>query len=138
MGANNVAKDKNALVSLPLPVPNGTLAGAVIALGTAGLRALAITDQAVAFDPTNPALASFNAAGVPVGSATVTLIGVSLVVRLAIGTAINQFAAVYIKTDGTYTSAANNGSGTNYTFIGYFIDPNLAAAGVGRVALSLS
>ena len=132
MPAFNVNKDKNAWVSLPVTVPGGTVIGQVVPLGTAGLVGFALTNIAAGI---NADLIDYDAPGLATGQATCTLMGCSLVATLAIGTAITQFNIVYIKSDGTYTSAANNGSGTNYTPIGYFLDATLGAAGSGRVAL---
>ena len=133
MPAFNIRKDKNAWVSMPVTVPEGTVVGQVVPVGTGGLTGIALTNIAVGPDDTN--LVDYDAPGLAVGQATCTLLGVSLVAYLAIGTAITQYNPVYIKTDGTYTAAANNGSGTNYQFIGYFLDATLGAAGSGRVAL---
>jgi len=133
MPAFNITKDKNAWVSLPVTVPSGTVVGQVVPIGSAGLTGLALTNIAVGPDDSN--LLDYDAPGLAVGQATCTLIGCSLIASLAIGTAITQYNPVYIKTDGTYTAAANNGSGTNYQFIGYFLDPTLSAAATGRVAL---
>ena len=133
MPAFNITKDKNAWVSLPVTVPSGTVVGQVVPIGSAGLTGLALTNIAVG---PNADLIDYDAPGLAIGQATCTLIGCSLVAELAITTAITQYNPVYlIQTSGLYTAAANNGSGTNYQFIGYFIDPTLSAAGTGRVAL---
>lgn len=119
---------KDALATLALPVPAGTIKGNVVVLGANGLRGFTQTDQATA--PNAPL--GKNAPGLLVGQATVILIGVSLVASLAINAAINQYDKVYITAGGVYTpTSAGN------TFVGYSLD-TLAAAGNARIALALS
>lgn len=117
--------DRRANVVLNLPVPAGTLAHQVVALGANGLKGITQTDRA-----TVTTIAAGTAApGLANGEAAVLLIGVSLVTNtLAVTVAVNQFDKIYLANDGTYNKT-NTG-----LFIGFALD-TLAAPGNPRIAL---
>ena len=127
--AKNIKHTRNSQTTLALPVAVGTLAGMLVLLGTAGLKAFAHTDRAT----TALINEGKSAPGLKDGEASVELIGVALVAELAIANAINQYDKVYrVAADGTYTATASGN-----TFVGYALQ-TLAAPGNAKVAFSVA
>lgn len=123
--AKKIKQKKDALITRAVPVADGTLVDNVVLLGAAGLKGYVITDRAT----TAKINEGTSAPGLADGEASVTLLGVSLVVELAITNAVAQFAAVYVTPGGAYTATA-----TSNTKIGYALE-TLSGAGNADVAL---
>jgi hypothetical protein len=124
---NNTAKFKDSFVSKALPVPDGTVAGAVIPLGANGLRAYVKTARA-----TTATIAAGTAAqGLADGEATVILIGCAFLVALTLATTCDQFDAIYRAGDGTYTT---DSEAAGAVLIGYAMK-TIAAPGAVQVAI---
>ena len=100
--AKNTVYDKDALITLALPVPDGTQAGEIAALGTDGLLGYAQTARAT----TENIALGLNAVGLKAGEASVSLLGVHLVAVLNVAIAATLFAAIYRTTAGAYTTVA--------------------------------
>lgn len=128
--SRNLNRTKNALLTVPGVVPEGTRIGQVIPLGTDGLIGYALTDRVTQADIDNGN--KVVPQGLKDGEASLELVGCSLSVNLEIATAVDQWAAVYRAADGTYTNVATGG-----TKIGYALETT-AAAGVAKVVLSAS
>ena len=120
----NLLKTKNAQVGYAGPVPAGSVAGQVVALGADGLTAVLITERATT-DKINQGL---TAPGVGDGEASVELVGVSLVTRQPNVPAVNRYAALYVDNTGAIKLTA-----TGNIKIGYALDQTTAPGSV-RVA----
>lgn len=108
-------------LSLPVPVPDGTLAGDIVPLPN-GLIAVCITPQAT------QALINLGACvGLLVGQASAYLRGKTIASRLPIDGPINQFDRVYKTAAGIYTATA-----AGNTLVGHSYD-TLTAPGVAVV-----
>jgi len=127
--AKKIKQNRNAQVTLPLPVASGTVADRIVILGSVGLKGYTHTDRAT----TALIAAGLAAPGLKDGEATVELIGVSLVAELTLATTITQFDKVYrVTADGTYSN-----SPTSAVFVGYALQ-TLAAPGACRVAFAVA
>ncbi len=127
----NLKRTKNAQIQRALPVPPGRVAGQVINLGGSGLRALMLTAVTVADTLIGGVtLIQGGAVGVPVGQATVELIGVHTIIKVPFAAPQPRFTKIYIDANDVTTTTA-----TGNTQIGVLLDDLSGGPGVGEVAL---
>lgn len=126
--AKNIRYQRPSNLVLPLAVASGTESGDVVAVGSAGLTGLALTDRA-----TTATIADGDAApGLADGEASVELPGIATAVELTIDAAgaAALGAKIYVTSGGVYTITA-----TANTFIGYALEA-ISASGSGLVGLA--
>lgn len=134
--SKNLFATRNGNLAFPLPVPAGTLPGAVVFIGS--ILAYVLTERA-----TTANINDFSKnvpQGLKDGEASCELVNISLAVNLLVATAVTLGALVYrVRADGTYTAAADTGGTTpvSHDRIGYALAAQ-AAAGTIPVALSKS
>lgn len=98
--AKNAVIEKDSILTIAVPVPVGTNAGAVVAVGTGGLRGFVQTNRATSALRATGEVAQ----GLKDGEASVSMLGISLIVVLTLATVAAQFAPIYLAADGSYTN----------------------------------
>jgi hypothetical protein len=134
--SKNLFATRNALISVAVAVPAGTVAGRVIPIGPDGLFGYTLTPETTQADLDNFSKATPQ--GLKAGQASVELIGISLAVNLTVALAPVLGDRIYrVRADGTYTTAADTGGTTPIAndAIGYALAAG-AAGSVVPVALS--
>jgi hypothetical protein len=134
--SKNLFMTRNAYIGVAVPVPAGTVQGAVIPIGPDGLFGYTLTPETTQADLDN--FSKTTPQGLKAGQASVELIGVSLAVNLVIALATVLGDRIYrVRADGTYTTAADTGGTTPVPndAIGYALAAG-AAGSVVPVALS--
>lgn len=120
--AKNMKTTRNSWIVKALAVASGTLSGAVVQIGSAGLTGHVLTDRAT----TATIDAGTAAPGLADGEASVELIGIAKSVSLTVADNTTVGQKVYIKaSDGTYTTTASGN-----TFIGYALEAKTGPATV--------
>lgn len=94
--------------NLSLPVPADTNAGDFVLVGDQGLFGVAMTDR--------------GGGGNPATHASVQRSGV-FTLPVSTATAANIGDKVFAKSDGTLTPEPDNGAGTDYLHVGWFVAP---------------
>lgn len=128
--SKNMDMTRNGNIVVPLTVPAGTVAGEVVFIGTDGLMGYALT----AIQPAPDVLSEESYVhGLEEDQASVELVGVNLVVRVAVVEAVAEGEGIYLSAQNTYTTTA----GTD-PLIGWAIADTTSAGDVARVALRAS